>query len=70
MNVPVVVSVLVVVGTWAIWTVVRIRRRNHLVANRPQVIEESLKRARAKQRLNRWSDPASKMPHQSDEPDP
>jgi hypothetical protein len=69
-NVLVVISVLVVVGTWAIWTVLRIRRRNHLVANRPQVIEESLKRARAKQRLHRSSDPASKTPRPSDEPDP
>jgi len=45
----VVVLVAAAIG-WGLVTVLRLRRRHYLIANRPRVIEESLERARSKQR--------------------
>ena len=59
--------VVVVVMTclaWGLVVLARLRRRRFLVANRPQVIKESLERARAKQQVR--DDPPGR--HRSDEP--
>lgn len=49
MNAALVVLVLAACVGWGILVALRVRRRRYLIANRPRVIEESLKRAKTKQ---------------------
>lgn len=49
MNALLVVLLLAACTGWAVVMAVRVRRRRYLIANRPRVIEESLKRAKTKQ---------------------
>lgn len=49
LNAPLVVLVLAACVGWGIVVALRVRRRRYLIANRPRVIEESLKRAKTKQ---------------------
>lgn len=49
MNAPLVVLLLVACAAWGLVVALRARRRRYLIANRPLVIEESLKRAKTKQ---------------------
>jgi hypothetical protein len=50
MNVPILILLLAACAGWGLVVALRVRRRRYLVANRPRVIEESLKRAKTKQR--------------------
>lgn len=49
MNTPLLVLLLAVCAVWGLVVALRVRRRRYLIANRPRVIEESLKRAKTKQ---------------------
>ena len=49
MNAPLVVLLVAAGVGWGIVVALRVRRRRYLLANRPRVIEESLKRAKTKQ---------------------
>lgn len=50
MNTPLLVLLLGACAVWGLVVALRARRRRYLIANRPRVIEESLKRAKTKQR--------------------
>jgi len=50
MNVPMLILLVAACAGWGLVVALRARRRRYLVANRPRVIEESLKRAKTKQR--------------------
>lgn len=50
MSVPLLVLLLVAGAGWGVLTILRLRRRHYLAANRTRVIKESLARAQLKQR--------------------
>lgn len=50
MNLPLLALLLVAGAVWCVVTILRLRRRHYLAANRTRVIKESLARARVKQR--------------------
>jgi len=66
MNVPLVVLLAAACAGWGLYLALRLRRRRHLVANRPRAIEESLKRAKAKQSGRRDGGATPTTPTQGD----